>query len=75
MLIKTKLGLCACKRACIGYWKGSSVGLGEEELTSVIGGCWSSLDPGVGCRVLTDDEREAAGLLHTIWPPSVGSRT
>lgn len=26
------------------------------------------MDPAVGSRVLTDDEREMAGLLQAIWP-------
>jgi len=26
------------------------------------------LDPAVGSRVLTDDEREMTGLLQAIWP-------
>lgn len=69
--MKTKQEVCVWR---VGRGGGSSEEMEEDELTSVIGGCWSHLDPAVGSRVLTDDEREAAGLLQTIWPPSVGSR-
>lgn len=38
------------------------------KLTFLIGEWSSSLDPAVGSRVLTDDERKMAGLLQAIWP-------
>lgn len=50
------------KTACCG-----GVGVGGK-LTFLIGEWWSSLDPAVGSRVLTDDERKMAGLLQAIWP-------
>lgn len=42
--------------------------MGEGKLTFLIGEWSSSLDPAVESRVLTDDEREMAGLLQAIWP-------
>lgn len=49
------------KTACCGGGSGG-------KLTFLIGEWSSSLDPAVGSRVLTDDERKMAGLLQAIWP-------
>lgn len=50
------------KTACCGGWGC------RGKLTFLIGEWSSSLDPAVGSRVLTDDERKMAGLLQAIWP-------
>lgn len=50
------------KTACCGGRGGGG------KLTFLIGEWSSSLDPAVGSRVLTDDERKMAGLLQAIWP-------
>lgn len=46
---------------------GRAAEIGEGKLTFLIAEWSPSLDPTVGSRALTDDEREMAGLLQAIW--------